>query len=163
MADVIQKIYGANDIRHGLASIFIPGSGMAPGLQDANRIVDPVPIVSPHTIADTDAKYTERWDIDGKLNKGFQTLTMGSGVGDATNLTVPDGAAMIVASNDGGGVRWRDDGTSPTDLIGHVLGNGNSLTYDGDLAGIEFISQGASSGVLSVSYYTLRNATNEGA
>lgn len=69
---------------------------------------------------------------------------------DATGLNQKPVAALIVAETTG--VRWRDDGTDPTDSVGMPLAAGVPFTYDGDLTRIRFIEQTASA-KLNVSYY----------
>jgi len=49
-------------------------------------------------------------------------------------------------------VRWRDDGTDPTDSVGMILFAGQTLPYYGDLKAIRFIEV-AQSAELNVSVY----------
>jgi len=58
--------------------------------------------------------------------------------------------ALVVAETQG--VRWRDDGTSPTASVGMPIAAGAYLNYDGDLNRVKFIEQTASA-KLNVSYY----------
>ena len=49
-------------------------------------------------------------------------------------------------------VRWRDDGTDPTDAVGMILAAGETLPYYGDLKAIRFIEVVAGA-ELNVSVY----------
>lgn len=53
----------------------------------------------------------------------------------------------------GAGIRYRDDGTSPTAAVGQWLNAGETLTYEGDPAKLKFIRSGATDATLDVSYY----------
>lgn len=71
----------------------------------------------------------------------------------AENLPdIPADAAWAVIIPEGNDVRWRDDGTDPTDSIGMPLSISQPLTYSGDLEAIKFIQQGAGA-KLNVAYY----------
>lgn len=50
-------------------------------------------------------------------------------------------------------VRWRDDGTSPTSSVGHLLNAGETLEYDGRLDKIKFIRTGATDASVTASYF----------
>ena len=80
---------------------------------------------------------------------GFQQIT---GLSSATGLTVPSGALIALIQAESQDVRWRDDGTNPTQTVGMTLGTGLSLPYTGDLSLIKFIETTASA-KLNVSYY----------
>ena len=80
---------------------------------------------------------------------GYQQITVLSG---AVNLTVPNGARFARIVAEAQAVRWRDDANAPTATIGMPLAVGTELTYDGNLAAIQFIEQTASA-KLNVSYY----------
>ena len=88
---------------------------------------------------------------------GYQQITdLSSAVGLTVPLLAPDGSnqkptfALIICETQG--VRWRDDGTSPTASVGMPLAAGVPLQYDGDLNKIRFIQQTASA-KLNISYY----------
>jgi hypothetical protein len=88
---------------------------------------------------------------------GYQQITdLSSAVGLTVPLLAPDGSnqkptfALIICETQG--VRWRDDGTSPTASVGMPLAAGVPLQYDGDLNKIKFIQQTASA-KLNISYY----------
>ncbi len=88
---------------------------------------------------------------------GYQQITSMS---SAVSLTVPtvdkNGLnqkptfALIIA--EGQAIRWRDDGTVPTALIGMPVAVGTPIQYDGDLTKIRFIEQTAGA-KLNISYY----------
>lgn len=50
--------------------------------------------------------------------------------------------ALVQALNQN--VRWRDDGTDPTDAVGMRLAAGETMFYVGDLRKIRFIEEAAS-------------------
>lgn len=76
-----------------------------------------------------------------------QITTLSSAVG----INAKNGRwALIQAINQN--VRWRDDGTDPTDAVGMVLHAGHTLPYYGDIRTIRFIETTASA-ELNVSVY----------
>lgn len=88
---------------------------------------------------------------------GYQQITdLSSAVGLTVPTLAPDGSyqkptfALIISETQG--VRWRDDGTSPTASVGMPLAAGVPLQYDGDLNKIKFIQQTASA-KLNIIYY----------
>ena len=89
---------------------------------------------------------------------GYQQITtLTSSVGltvpvtDLNGLACKPAIAIIVA--EGAAVRWRDDNTAPTALIGMPLAVGVTFQYDGDLNQIRFIEQ-TGTAKLNVSYYS---------
>lgn len=80
---------------------------------------------------------------------GYQQITSLSA---AASLTIPTGATMALITPETEGVRWRDDGTDPTDSVGMPIAAGAYFNYDGDLNRIRFIQQTATA-KLNVSYY----------
>jgi len=87
------------------------------------------------------------------------------GYGKITNLTaavgfsaisggIPVGAAYAMVQSEGANVRWRDDGTAPTALLGMPIYAGASpLVFSNNLAAIKFI-QVAPTATLDVSFYS---------
>lgn len=78
-----------------------------------------------------------------RMPMGFQGIT---DLSAATSLTVPavdnkSAATMALIQCELNGVRWRDDGTAPTDAIGMLLLPGTMLEYTGNLAAIQFIEE----------------------
>jgi hypothetical protein len=87
----------------------------------------------------------------GARGVGYQQITLGAAV---KALTLPPGAdaptyALIEPETQA--VRWRDDGTDPTALIGQPLAVGESLQYNADLSAIRFFEQ-VSGAVLNGTY-----------
>lgn len=80
---------------------------------------------------------------------GYQQITS---LSSATALTVPTGATIAYVTVETQGVRWRDDGTSPTASIGNPVAAGAQLVYSGNLSAIKFIQQAASA-TIDVAYY----------
>jgi len=80
---------------------------------------------------------------------GYQQLTS---LAAAAGLTVPARSRRAIIQAEAQAVRWRDDGTNPTDSIGMRLNADEELEYDGDLAAIKFIETTASA-KLNVTYY----------
>lgn len=86
---------------------------------------------------------------------GHQQIT--TGFNAAQGLTVPAGANLAIIqinANNLAGIRWRDDGTDPTDAVGQRLANATQtavasgdatiaanaqLIYHGDLSAFVFI------------------------
>jgi hypothetical protein len=80
---------------------------------------------------------------------GYQQITS---LASAANLTPPTGTTAALITVETASVRWRDDGAAPTASIGMLLSAGQSFTYYGNLAAIQFIAQSGSP-VVNVSYY----------
>jgi len=80
---------------------------------------------------------------------GYDQLTS---LGTAQNLAPPAGAIYAVIVPEVQGVRWRDDGTSPTATVGMPVDADAPMTYRGNLAAIQFIAQSAGA-ILNVSFY----------
>ena len=89
--------------------------------------------------------------VDAKLEpKGYrQQTTLSAAIGLEG---VPQGARAALIQAVTQNVRWRDDGTDPTDSIGMQLAAGRDMLYTGDLAKIKFIEEAASA-ELNVAYY----------
>jgi hypothetical protein len=91
---------------------------------------------------------------------GYQQITSLSA---AAGLSVPSDpskppATMAVIIPEGQTVRWRDDGVSPTALVGMPLIADAALVYGGDLTSIRFIET-VSGAKLNVSYYATATPT----
>lgn len=80
---------------------------------------------------------------------GYQQITS---LSSAAALTVPIGATIALVAVEGGSIRYRDDGTAPTATVGMPIAAGQEFQYTGNLAAIQFISQGAAA-TLDVLYY----------
>lgn len=88
---------------------------------------------------------------------GYQQIV---GLASSTALTVPstdlngrtDTPTIAVITPETQGVRWRDDGGTPTATVGMPLNVGAVLVYDGNLKAIRFFQQAATA-TLNVSYY----------
>lgn len=83
--------------------------------------------------------------------KGYQQIAA-STLANATTLTVPDGARYALIVPEQAGVRYRDDGTSPTSTVGMPMAAGDSLWYTGRLQSISFIRTDTTT-VLNILYY----------
>lgn len=84
---------------------------------------------------------------------GFEQI---SDVSTAKFLTVPDGAIMALIQVETSDVRWRDDGTAPTDSVGMLLtADGQPLEYNGDLSKIRLIDTDSGASV-NVTYYGIQ-------
>lgn len=79
------------------------------------------------------------------------------GLEDGTGGAIPDNAKVALIQAEGADARWRDDGTAPTvddTNGGHLLADGDSFWYIGDLETIEFIEAvGTATVDVSVSFY----------
>jgi hypothetical protein len=85
--------------------------------------------------------------------KGYQQLTVSS---TAVSPTLPTGAQvqLMVIVGETANVRWRDDGTSPTASVGMpLLADQPALAFNGDIARVKFIRQGATDATLNIAYY----------
>lgn len=80
---------------------------------------------------------------------GYEQIT---DLSASTDLTPPAGATVALIVVEAQDVRWRDDGTDPTDTVGMPLAAGQSMVYDGSLSAIEFIEV-TSGAALNVAYY----------
>ena len=80
---------------------------------------------------------------------GYQQLTS---IDTAASLAVPTGATLAVIAVEAQALRWRDDGTDPTAVVGMPMAVDTVMNYDGDLKRLRLISQivGAKA---NVSYY----------
>jgi hypothetical protein len=88
--------------------------------------------------------------IDGYLEPaGFLAV---ADLSAAAELTVPPDAKLALIQAEGEDVRWRDDGTDPTDSAGMLLEAGQTLVYNGNLQAIRLIEATASA-TLNVSFY----------
>lgn len=73
-------------------------------------------------------------------------------LGSATGLSPPANATIAEITVEAAGIRYRDDGTSPTASVGMPVAPGNSFQYAGDLTAVQFIQQ-TSGAIINVSYY----------
>lgn len=82
--------------------------------------------------------------------RGVQVI---SDLSSAVGLTPPANAQFALIQAEGKNVRWRDDGTDPTDSVGIVIvADEAPVWYGGDLSAIKFIEVDASAS-LTVAYY----------
>jgi hypothetical protein len=82
---------------------------------------------------------------------GYQQITSAA----AMSFTIPTGATMAFVTVSGNSVRYRDDGTAPTALLGVTLPvttAGLPFLYQGTLSKIQFIPT-TGSATLDVLYY----------
>ena len=77
---------------------------------------------------------------------------MGLSVTTATSLTVPAGATIAQICVEGAGVRYRDDGVTPTASVGMPAAAGACFQYSGPLSVVQFIAQSGSA-TIDVLYY----------
>lgn len=81
---------------------------------------------------------------------GYEQLILVGGTA-APFATIPAGAKMAVIVSENALVRWRDDGTAPTNSIGMPLSPGVSWVYAGPFATLQFIAPVAA--IVNVSFY----------
>lgn len=90
---------------------------------------------------------------------GFESISVTSTVQslsttyvNAAGGTVPDISAYITMET--GSCRWRADGTSPTDSLGHLLDSGESVSIAGyhNLKNFRAILSGSTTGTMMVTY-----------
>lgn len=77
----------------------------------------------------------------------------GLAVTASTGLTPPAGATSAMICADGGVVRYRDDGGTPTGSSGMLIASGSCINYNGPLSAFRAIDATSSTGTLDVSYY----------
>ncbi len=84
----------------------------------------------------------------------YEQIAVAAAGGSSVGLTPPGSAdfAVVIPSV---AVRWRDDATDPTAAVGMPIAAGVPVTFDTALGVVEFIAQGASTGVLDVAYYAV--------
>jgi hypothetical protein len=82
---------------------------------------------------------------------GFEQLELST---TPKSLAVPNGAAYAKIRANLFDSRWRDDGTDPTNTVGHILYEGKTITYIGDLRKMRFVSIPGTSYV-SITYYII--------
>lgn len=83
---------------------------------------------------------------------GYQQATSLS-TSSAINLpSVPSNAQSVTIDVEGSGIRFRDDGTDPTQSIGRPMSAGQSLCYANDPHSIRIIGQTAGA-TINVTYY----------
>lgn len=87
---------------------------------------------------------------------GFETLTVaGTPIGPTS--TFHTAAWALFGPTEGTSpfrIRWRDDGTQPTGGVGHIIGEGETFLFYGDLSKLQFIRVTAeNSATVPVSYY----------
>ena len=82
---------------------------------------------------------------------GFQQLTVTTA---SVGLTVPSGTDMAYISQEGGNLRYRDDGTAPDDTTGLVSSVGSLITVcRNSLDKVRFYRTGDTDAVLNIAYY----------
>lgn len=87
---------------------------------------------------------------------GFERIAAITGA-TVVGLTVPAGAVYAYIQADGGDLRWRDDGTAPSDTVGHVLADGVVYWRAANLRKIQFRENAGGSGTaINISYYKPR-------
>jgi len=89
----------------------------------------------------------------GSFAGAYETLTIAATALGPSAAFHTSAWAIFGPGETGDTVRWRDDGTDPTTLVGHLLAAGATLTYYGDCSKIKFIRTGATSMTLPTSYY----------
>lgn len=82
------------------------------------------------------------WEVgtDGATSLGYMQIPLSTTVATVLD-NAPDGATMVVMKVEGGGMRYRDDGVSPTATVGMPLASGEAVTYDATLNQLSLIAQ----------------------
>jgi len=95
---------------------------------------------------------TNRPVIDGQMFPiagSFQQVTPAV----VSPLTPPVGAKLAMIQVEGADLRWRDDGTNPTNVVGMLLEDGDTLFYTvNDYTKFKMI-QAAATATVNISYY----------
>lgn len=79
---------------------------------------------------------------------GYQQITVTS----LSTLTVPTGATSAFVTVETAPIRYRDDGSAPSAIVGYPLAVGQQLIYSGSLAAVQLIAQSGTP-VVDVLYY----------
>lgn len=92
------------------------------------------------------------------IDIAFETITVADTAIGPTSSAIEDatyGGAnyAVFGPVETAQIRYSTNGEDPTTTVGHLLEVGDTLIYDGDLSGIQFIRTGATSGSLPASYY----------
>lgn len=83
--------------------------------------------------------------------KGFEQLTVTT---ESVGLTIPHGTEMAIISQEGGNLRYRDDGTAPDETTGLVSSVGSMITIcRNSLDRVRFYRVGDTDAVLNIAYY----------
>jgi hypothetical protein len=89
---------------------------------------------------------------------GYMQLTVGTPaalIEDHTGGdTIPEHARRALIQAEAETIRWRDDGTGPTDSAGMLLLEGADMLYEGDIRAIRLIRDGASDATVNVTFYS---------
>ena len=89
----------------------------------------------------------------GATPLGYQQISAAT-LATATALTIPAGASVAVVQVDTASVRWRDDGTAPTNAIGMQMAAASTLAFGAaSMKAVKFILATGGSPVLNVTYY----------
>ena len=93
--------------------------------------------------------WADRFQADAIIEPiGYRQLIS---LSSAKGVQIGDGrVALIQAVNQN--VRYRDDGTDPTDSVGMVIFAGQSIWYTGDLRAVKFIEVAAGAEVNILAY-----------
>lgn len=99
--------------------------------------------------------------VEGMNIIDYATLAVAdSAVTLVTNAspTLPAGAQRAYFTVETADIRWRADGTAPTADEGHILADGDSISFTGSnyrqlLENIQFIRDTSTSGALKITYF----------
>lgn len=70
-----------------------------------------------------------------------------------SSFTVPDGALVAVVQADGGTVRLRIDGGTPTASVGKRIDDGSEMVIDSALSNVRLLAQSGSATNIWVEYF----------
>ena len=84
---------------------------------------------------------------------GYEQLVVGVAAGGLAAIPSNGRARKALIAVETNGLRWRDDGISPTAAVGMSIAAGGSIEYEGPLEKLRFIRSGAADAVVNVSYY----------
>lgn len=65
----------------------------------------------------------------------------------------PAGAQSCIIQVTGNAVRWRDDGTNPSSIVGMQLAAAASITYYGNISAVRITPETSTTAVVNVTYY----------
>ena len=96
----------------------------------------------------------DSWHSPARQSVGFETITVADSAIGLTTASYQAGLACLITVENGP-IRYRTDGIDASATIGHLLYDTDRLLIDNpsEMKNLSMFRDGATSGVISVSYY----------